>query len=101
MTNKEALIAVVEGVEISQASMDKVLMDKSVSAEENYTPSNEQVIDECAIRLLRGHLLKSVKEGGYSVEWDRDAIEARIAELQTKWGLSNESEPTITSRRLW
>lgn len=82
MTNLEALKAVV-GVEgISDNSYSKALIDSGIDGTGTYSASNESVVNISAINVLENFLLTSLSEGGYSVSYDRSAIEKKISVLK-------------------
>lgn len=95
MTNKEALIAALQ-TSVEDATLDKVLIDLDVVGSDTYSKVNATAIDKCAIEVLQGILsMPDVSEGGYSVKYDRKAIEARLSFLSQKTGVADPSKPTI------
>jgi hypothetical protein len=96
MTKKEALIAALQ-ISVEDATLEKALIDNDVIGSETYTKSNATTIDLCAIEVLQGILsIPDVTEGGYSVKYDRAAVQARLTYLSIKNGVDNPSIPRIT-----
>lgn len=84
MTNKEALVAVVQ-VSVDDNVLEKALLDQSVTSSGTYTSANSSSIDLAAIDVLQGLLSRAnVSEGGFSESFDRGAIERRIKALCIK-----------------
>lgn len=101
MTNKEALIAVVR-VSVPDNSLEKAMIDNSVSATTDYTSTEAESIDKCAIAVLEGLLSDpDVSEGGYSINFDRKAVQDRISILKSKYGIDDPLKPSVTSRPVW
>lgn len=101
MTNKEALIAVLR-VSVPDNSLEKAMIDNDVSGNEQYSKSAEKSIDLCAIDVLQGLLSEpDVSEGGYSINYDRDAVKERLAYLSEKNDLVDQLKPTVKARSLW
>jgi len=95
MTNKEALIAALQ-LSVDDSTLEKVLIDQEVSGSATYSKDNATAIDKCAIEVLQGILsTPDVSEGGYSVKYDRGAVERRLSYLLDKNDLSNTLKPTI------
>lgn len=82
MTNLEALKAVVDVPGISGNAYDKALIDVSLTGSSTYSAGNEETINNAAVKVLKGFLLSSLSEGGYSVSFDRTAIENKITVLE-------------------
>jgi hypothetical protein len=82
MTVLEALKAVVDVPGISSNSYDKALIDAGIDGSATYLASNAQTINNAAVNVLKGFLLSSISEGGYSVSFDRSAIENKITVLE-------------------
>lgn len=104
MTNKEALAAVVR-VSIPDSSYEKSMLDRDVNPAATYTKENAEAIDLCAIELLSGLLSDpDVSEGGYSIKFDRGAVQKRLISLATKHGASDilsQYSPSVTSPSVW
>lgn len=104
MTNKEALIAVLR-VNIPDNSLVKALLDNDVTDSETYTKTKEKSIDLCAIDLLAGLLSEpDVSEGGYSIKYDRAAVQKQLLFLAKKHNVTDiiqQYSPTITSKAVW
>jgi hypothetical protein len=101
MTNKEALIAVLQ-VSVPDNSADKVLLDAGITGTDAYSAGNSKAIDLCAIDALQGLLsTPDVSEGGYSVRYDRAAVQARLQYLSTKNGVVNPGAPSVKGIAPW
>jgi hypothetical protein len=95
MTNKEALIAALQ-ISVEDATLIKALIDLDVDGSETYSKVNATAIDKCAIEVLQGILsMPDVSEGGYSVKYDRKAVESRLSFLSQKTGVADPLKPTI------
>jgi len=81
MTNLDALKAVVGIDGISDNSFQKALLDVSIDGTGTYNAANKKTLDTVAVELLKNILVQSVSEGGYSISYDRKAIEAKILSL--------------------
>jgi len=81
MTNLEALKAVVQVENIPGNSFTKALIDAGIDGTATYTSSNATSINAVALEVLKGLLISSISEGGYSISFDRAAIEKKIAVL--------------------
>jgi hypothetical protein len=81
MTNLDALKAVVGIDQISANSFTKALLDASIDPAADYSSGNKTSIDNAGAAILKDFLQTSVSEGGYSVTYDRKAIEAKISQL--------------------
>jgi hypothetical protein len=82
MTNLDALKSVVDIPGISSNSYDKALIDAGIDGTATYLASSEQTINSAGVKVLKGFLLSSLSEGGYSVSFDRTAIENKITVLE-------------------
>ncbi len=98
MTIKEALIAELDGVDATEAAIEKVLSDHALFSGGGYIAVDHgRLIDLSAVDILKKVMSRaSVSEGGYSVRWDTKAIAARIAGYYAKWEMSDPGEPTIS-----
>ena len=104
MTNKEALVAVLR-ITVPDASLEKAMIDREVTGTNTYTKENEKNIDLCAVDVLHGLLSEpDVSEGGYSIRFDRNAVQQRLLLLAKKHNVReviNAYKPTVTGRRVW
>lgn len=104
MTNKEALLAVIR-FSIPDNSAEKALVDNDVDGTANYSKDAEKSIDLCAVDALQGLLSEpDVSEGGYSVKYDRKAVQDRLLYLAKKHNLTevlNQYTPIIKSSSPW
>lgn len=104
MTNKEALVAVLR-INVPDNSLEKAMIDRGVTAADTYDKANERNIDLCAVDVLHGLLSDpNVSEGGYSISFDRDAVQQRLLLLAKKHNVSeiiNAYKPTVTSNKIW
>lgn len=104
MTNKEALIASVP-FSVPDLMLDKTLLDHEITGATTYAAANAESIDMCVVDLLQWVLSQSdVTEGGYSIKFDRKAVEARLLYMARKYELTsilNELKPTVTGKSVW
>ena len=103
MTNKEALISVLQ-VSVSDNVLEKALLDSGITSGSTYTAADAENIDKCAIPILQSLLSQpNTSEGGYSISFDRNAVQARIKMLATKYDLTDylDPVPTISSKAIW
>lgn len=104
MTNKEALIAAVS-FSVPDNMLEKALLDRTLTGASTYTSANAEKVDMCVIDLLQRVLSEpDVTEGGYSIRFDRKAVEARLLYLARKYdqtGILNQLTPTVTGKSVW
>jgi hypothetical protein len=95
MTNKEALIAVIQ-VSVDDNSLIKALLDQGISDSSDYTSSESTQINKAAIDVLEGLLSRpNISDGGFSETFDRGAVQARLTALYKKVGLTLTSTPVV------
>lgn len=104
MTNKEALIAVLR-VNVPDNTLEKAMLDQVVTGNETYSAANAKSIDLCAIDVLAGLLAEpDISEGGYSIKYDRSAIQKHLLFLARKHNVTsiiNQYSPTVTAKSVW
>lgn len=104
MTNKEALIAEVPG-NTPDGFIEKALVDNGVTGSDTYGTGDSEKIDYCVIAVLKRLLSDpDITEGGYSIRFDRGAVEKRLKYLVTQYGLTDilgDLKPTVTGRNVW
>jgi hypothetical protein len=99
MTNKEALVAVIQ-ISVNDNTLEKALLDQGITSSSNYTAANTSKIDIAAIAVLEGvRSAPDISEGGFSIRYDRPAIERKIEALKHKTGLASGSEIRDASDR--
>jgi hypothetical protein len=81
MTISEALAATVLIENIPADSFEKALIDVGLTGSDTYTTDDKVTVNTAALSVLNGLLYSSISEGGYSISFDRSAIEARIKAL--------------------
>lgn len=86
MTNSEAVKAIVS-VEVQEATVTKALVDASLIPGDIYTKEQEVRVAFASVDVLSSLLYSSVSEGGYSVSFDRRAIEQKINFVCGKYGI--------------
>lgn len=111
MTNKEALQAVVDGLQFSDIAFTKALLDRDLSATAIYSSDDAKEIDLCAVELLyAAYTQADVQEGDFSYSHPDflRKVEARLLYLAKKHGINSIVEqfekpaPTITdASSLW
>jgi hypothetical protein len=102
MTNKEALIAVVQ-VSVDDNVLEKALLDQNLELDDEYDSGLATTINKAAIDVLEGLLSRpNVTEGGFSETFDRGAIQARLTVLYNKVGVTQSTTPVVKSgTHLW
>jgi len=101
MTNKERLLAML-GFQPEVNAAEAVLIDNSLVAADTYVTASLSSIRLAAISLLETLLSTpntSNSVTGYSVTYDRAAIERRLNNLKTEAGLI--TGPTINVVNKW
>lgn len=110
MTNKEALIAVLQGLTVPDLSIEKALADQGVSGAATYASEGGKSIDLAAVEILKaGYTDPDISEGGYSISHPDflRKIEARLLGLAKKHGLQDIIDqfvtpgPKVTGVRPW
>jgi hypothetical protein len=110
MTLKEALIAELDEVAVSDATIEKTLLDRSLTGTETYTATDDQKkgIDLCMIDILYRLLTRAdIKEGSYSKSHNdfMNKIKSRLLLLASRHDvtevLSQFGSPTINSSSPW
>jgi hypothetical protein len=87
VTNKERVISLV-GFEASDTAIEGALIDNDLTAGSTYEKANAVPVAKAAISVLRSLIVSSVKEGGYTINYDKDLIVKRIQSLEKEYGLS-------------
>ena len=104
MIKKEALIATCQA-SVPDGSLDIALINKGLTGTDVYAASDQQAIELCAIDVLQGLLASpDISEGGYSVRFDRKAVQARILFLAQKNGVTSITDaltPTVKGVSPW
>src|SRR5690348_16620952 len=102
MTNKDALVAVIQ-TDVDDNILEKSFLDQGVSSTDVYTAAASASIDLCAIDVLEGLLsTPDVSEGGSSVSYDRNAIQARLNFLYGRAGITPPTGAVVRDKSyLW
>lgn len=104
MTNKEALVAALQ-VSVDDNTLEKALLDNDITGSAVYDKTKAADIDLCAINVLQSILATAdVSEGGYSVRYDRTAIQARLQYLARLRGVTdmlNNMNPSVKAVSPW
>lgn len=95
MTINEALAAVVGVSQIPAAVFEKALIDSGLTGTDVYTADNADSVNEAAVTVLSGLLVSSISEGGYSITFDRKAVEAKIQSL------GGNPQPEVRAVNVW
>lgn len=99
MTNKEALIANV-GFSVPDNMVEKAMIDNDVTGSETYVKANAESVDLCTIPILQRVLSEpDVAEGGYKINFDRSAVQARLDTLLDDYEI--KAGPTVTGKSVW
>lgn len=100
MTNKEALTASVPATNLPDITLEKALLDQDVTPGDTYSKEKAESIDLATIDVLKYLLsVPNVSEGGYSVSFDRAAVQKRLDDLNGKYNLA--TKPTVRARPIW
>lgn len=101
MTIKEALQAAVSVSGIPDDRFEKALLDADIDGTGVYREGDKADVDVIAVAMLQGILVSSISEGGFSISYDRSAIEKLISTLKGEV-VVKEKEPSIQGlRNLW
>lgn len=103
MTIKEALISEVP-FSVSENMLEKAMIDNEVTGSDTYSSSSKESIDYCVMDILKRVLSEAdVTEGGYSIKFDRSAIEKRLKYLAAQYQITDllDAVPTITGKKVW
>lgn len=107
MTIKEAVLSVIQIKDVSDAELEKALIDRELDGNSEYKKENADNVDLVAVDMLVTLLgLSSVKEGDMSVSWNTEGIKTRLLFLAKKHNLHEildliDPKPTIEAVRLW
>ena len=102
MTNKEALQAIFDGFEVSDAKLDKAMVDFGLNGSDVYSSSMTKDVDLCAAGLCQSLLTTppSVSEGGLAIQYDTKALKDLRSQLLSKYGMQTDG-PSIDGTALW
>jgi hypothetical protein len=104
MTKKEALVATLQ-VSVPDISLEKAMIDQAITGTDVYASTDEKDIDLCAIKILQGLLaVPNISEGGMSISYDREGIQAVLLLLAKKHSISevvNQYKPSVTGKSVW
>lgn len=104
MTVKEALTAVVS-LPVDDSILEKAITDNDMAGTTTYTKSLSTQVDSAAVDVLFAMWsIPNVSEGGFSLSYDRNAIEAKLSVLADKCGRTDvisAMNPTISSKSAW
>jgi len=103
MTNKERLISIL-GFSPESNALEGEMLDVGISGTDSYETKNGLVLKKCAIKIME--ILLSTADttnsvSGFTIRYDRAAIEKRIVLFKTELGLIDESQPFIKSVSPW
>jgi len=109
MTNKEALQATLDGIDVSALALEKALLDGNVSADSLYSAGQKKAVELCAIELLYAEFTKpDMQEGGFSVSRPDflRKVQARLLYLARQHGRTDivqqlETRPTVKGVSPW
>lgn len=71
------------------------MIDAGVVADDDYTLANQPAVRNAARMILEGIKVSSVSEGGYSISYDKEALERQIASL------SGGGRPKVRALNVW
>jgi hypothetical protein len=110
MTLKEAFIAELDEVSVSDATIDKTLIDHGLSGTDSYSISLKEKVDRCVIDcLFRLYTRPDVKEGDFAKSHPDflRKLEARLLYLAKQYSVAEvlnvleKAPPTVTNRNVW
>jgi hypothetical protein len=101
LTQKEAILSFFS-FDVPEGLVDKVIIDRSISPDANYTTGDTEKVELAAADIAGGLVtLASEKEGDFSITYDP----AQMARLQTqllrKHGELDSSVGSISARSIW
>ncbi len=104
MTVKEALINIVS-TPVDGGTIDLVLINSDLNGNDTYSKALSESIEKAAIEVLQSVLSSpDISEGGYSVRYDRNAIQSRLLFLARKHNradILDGVKPTVSSPSVW
>lgn len=104
MTVREALINIVS-TPVNDGTIDLVLINSDLIGTEQYSKALSESIEKAAIEVLQASVsAPDISEGGYSIRYDRNAIQSRLLFLARKHNRTDilkELTPTISSPSVW
>lgn len=103
MTTKERLISLLGFKPADDNAVTGALTDAGFTGMETYLVTNARAIKIIAVTIME--LLLTTADysstDGVTVKYDRNAIQARIKLLKGELGLTDQSFPTISTKRVW
>lgn len=107
MTNKEYITATLEGLGVSEADIDIIMLKADVRGDEPCEGREGAKACDLAIysrmsAVIKG-AMKNISEGGYSISWNMDAVKMFYNSLCNELGKPNvlERKPVIRCQNVW
>lgn len=103
MTIKERLIALVGFQPANDNAIEGELVDAGLIGSDVYGASQAVTVKTAAIKLMELLLTTAdtKNENGYSIVFDRKAVQDRIDQLKGELGLVDDSLPVVNGRSCW
>lgn len=102
MTILEALTAVVSVPGVDSLTLEKACIDASLDSAGTYSKdAYAKAVDMAAVDVLKGLIVTSESEGGFSYSISADVLKRRITSLLTKWGEIDQAGPTVKAVSVW
>jgi len=98
MTNKEYLIQLLYGLNVSEGDIDIILLKGSLD------PALPVVIGDCdkavysRMSVVLKGAMQNVSEGGYSLSWNMEAVKLFYTVLCEELGMENVLSPRVRNR---
>ncbi len=103
MTILEAVISEITPYTVEVLVVQKAILDHSLVETDTYTATNVQKTEvaKCAVTVLKKMIsMTSESEGGFTVQYDVNALQKRISDITSEYGLSSSflAGPTVCSQ---
>jgi hypothetical protein len=84
-------------IEVSSAALAMLLVDNDLIEGDEYSKDNAPKVKSAMLGKLSELLaMPDVTEGGFSLKWDRSAVQAYCNQLRTDLGLVSSSQPVVS-----
>jgi len=104
VTKKEALIATCQA-SVPDGSLELSLINRGLTGTDAYSAADQQAVELCAIDVLNGLLsTPDISEGGYSIRFDRAAVQKRVlflAQRNNVRAITDAQMPKVRGASPW
>lgn len=103
-TNKEYLIASLNGLNVTEDDVDIILMKQNINPDGEANPRECDMAVHKRFSVVLSATMQNVSEGGYSVSWNMDAVKMYYNALCNELGVENVlvSRPKVRNRsNMW